>query len=154
MNELAVMVLRLCDGSYLEDQDMWNLSGIYRSVHLLLKPVAHISDLRVTATLDDNYSEGVLQAEVLCSQCLDGQVGLDLFDAQGLKVLSHRQRIGTALIDERGRYKDRTRVVLTVPSVQAWSAEIPNLYRLVVSLIDASGALLECEATDLSLIHI
>ena len=148
-NELAVMVLRLCDGSYLEDQDMWNLSGIYRSVHLLLKPVAHISDLRVTATLDDNYSEGVLQAEVLCSQCLDGQVGLDLFDAQGLKVLSHRQRIGTALIDERGRYKDRTRVVLTVPSVQAWSAEIPNLYRLVVSLIDASGALLECEATDI-----
>ncbi|MEE3018534.1 MAG: sugar-binding domain-containing protein, partial [Pseudomonadota bacterium] len=54
-NDLAVMVLRLCDGSYLEDQDMWNLSGIYRSVYLLSKPNTHLSDVRVTATLDEHY---------------------------------------------------------------------------------------------------
>ena len=64
-------------------------------------------------------------------------------------MLSHRQRIGTDLIDERGRYKDRAGVKLKVPSVQAWSAETPNLYRLVVSLFDEHGEFVECEASDI-----
>ena len=52
-NQIAVMVLRLCDGSYMEDQDMWNLSGIYRSVSLVTKPAQCVSDVRVTADLTD-----------------------------------------------------------------------------------------------------
>ena len=148
-NDLAVMVLRLCDGSYLEDQDMWNLSGIYRSVYLLSKPKTHISDFRVTATLDEHYAEGVLEVEVICNKVCRGEVDLALNDASGVTVLSHRQRIGTDLIDERGRYKDRTRVKLLVPSVQAWSAETPNLYHLVVSLFDEHGEFVECEANDI-----
>ena len=161
-NDLAVMVLRLCDGSYLEDQDMWNLSGIYRSVYLLSKPKTHLSDVRVTATLDEHYAEGVLEVEVICNQVCRGEVDLALIDASGATVLSHRQRIGTDLIDERGRYKDRAGLKLKVPSVQAWSAETPNLYRLVVSLFDEHGEFVECEASAigfrsveiLSLIHI
>ena len=148
-NDLAVMVLRLCDGSYLEDQDMWNLSGIYRSVYLLSKPKAHLSDVRVTATLDKNYAGGVLEVEMICNQVCQGDVDLALIDASGATVLSHRQRIGTDLIDERGRYKDRAGVKLKVPSVQAWSAETPNLYRLVVSLFDEHGEFVECEASDI-----
>ncbi len=148
-NDLAVMVLRLCDGSYLEDQDMWNLSGIYRSVYLLSKPNTHLSDVRVTATLDEHYAEGVLEVEVICNQVCRGEVDLALIDASGATVLSHRQRIGTDLIDERGRYKDRAGVKLKVPSVQAWSAETPNLYRLVVSLFDEHGEFVECEASDI-----
>ena len=148
-NDLAVMVLRLCDGSYLEDQDMWNLSGIYRSVYLLSKPKTHLSDVRVTATLDEHYAEGVLEVEVICDQVCRGEVDLALIDASGATVLSHRQRIGTDLIDERGRYKDRARLKLKVPSVQTWSAETPNLYRLVVSLFDEHGEFIECEASDI-----
>ena len=148
-NDLAVMVLRLCDGSYLEDQDMWNLSGIYRSVYLLSKPKAHLSDVRVTATLDKNYAGGVLEVEMICNQVFQGDVDLALIDASGATVLSHRQRIGNDLIDERGRYKDRAGVKLKVPSVQAWSAETPNLYRLVVSLFDEHGEFVECEASDI-----
>ncbi|MEE3096493.1 MAG: glycoside hydrolase family 2 TIM barrel-domain containing protein, partial [Pseudomonadota bacterium] len=148
-NDLAVMVLRLCDGSYLEDQDMWNLSGIYRSVYLLSKPNTHLSDVRVTATLDEHYVEGVLEVEVICSQVCRGEVDLALIDTLGATVLTHRQRIGTDLIDERGRYKDRARAKLKAPSVQAWSAETPNLYRLVVSLFDEHGEFVECEASDI-----
>ncbi|MBL6694481.1 MAG: beta-galactosidase [Luminiphilus sp.] len=148
-NDLAVMVFRLCDGSYLEDQDMWNLSGIYRSVYLLSKPKTHLSDVRVTATLDEHYAEGLLDVEVICSQVCRGEVDLALIDASEATVLSHRQRIGTDLIDERGRYKDRARAKLKVPSVQAWSAETPNLYRLVASFFDEHGEFVECEACDI-----
>ncbi len=146
-NDLAVMVLRLCDGSYLEDQDMWNLSGIYRSVYLLSKPTTHISDFRVTAALDEHRRGGVLDIEVCCNRVCRGEVELVLMDESETTVLSHRQRIGTDLIDERGRYKDRTRAKLRLPAIEAWSAEVPNLYRLVVSLFDEQGALVECEAS-------
>ncbi|PDH36980.1 MAG: beta-galactosidase [Halieaceae bacterium MED-G26] len=148
-NHLAVMVLRLCDGSYLEDQDMWNLSGIYRSVYLLSKPKTHIADFRVIATLDVHYTEGLLDVEVICNQANRGEVELTLLDASGTPVLTHRQGIGTDLIDERGRYKDRARATLALPRVKPWSAEVPNLYRLVVSLIDEKGALIDCEASDI-----
>ena len=63
-NVLSVMVMRFCDGSYLEGQDMWNLSGIYRSVSLLAKPLARISDFRVTAALDSHYLHGQLDLQV------------------------------------------------------------------------------------------
>ena len=61
-NVLSVMVMRFCDGSYLEGQDMWNLSGIYRSVSLLAKPLARISDFRVTAALDSHYLQAIRSA--------------------------------------------------------------------------------------------
>ena len=65
-NTLSVLVMRYSDGSYLEDQDMWNLSGIYRSVYLLTKPAAKILDLRVNAELDEHYQNGVLQLTGRC----------------------------------------------------------------------------------------
>lgn len=145
-NQLAVMVLRLCDGSYLEDQDMWNLSGIYRSVHLLFKPRIHITDLRVTATLDEHYQAGILKVEVLCNRPHSGRTQVCLLDQNGVQVLCHEQPIGTPAVDERGRYKDRVHMALEVPSVSPWSAERPTLYRLVVSLLDSEGELSECEA--------
>lgn len=59
-NRLAVMVLRWCDGSYLEDQDMWRMSGIFRDVSLLHKPAAHLSDVRITTPLHDSFTRGEL----------------------------------------------------------------------------------------------
>ena len=62
---------------------MWNLSGIYRSVYLLSKPKTHLSDVRVTATLDEHCAEGVLEVEVIFSQVCRGEVELALNDASG-----------------------------------------------------------------------
>ena len=59
-NRLAVMVLRWCDGNYLEDQDMWRMSGIFRDVSLLHKPAAHLSDVRITTPLHDHFTRGEL----------------------------------------------------------------------------------------------
>ena len=61
-NRLAVMVLRWCDGSYLEDQDMWRMSGIFRDVTLLHKPETRISDYRITTRLNNDFSAAELAA--------------------------------------------------------------------------------------------
>ena len=148
-NQLAVLVLRLCDGSYLEDQDMWNLSGIYRNVDLLFKPKLHISDLRVTAGLDAQYQTGKLNFEVICSQNNSGAIQLVLFDHHQKEVFRHQQEIGTGLIDERGCYSDRVRGEFEIQNVAPWSAELPSIYRLVANLIDKDGTLLESEAANI-----
>ena len=62
-NRLAVLVLRWSDGSYLEDQDMWRMSGIFRSVSLLHKPTRHLMDIRVTPELDACYRDARLKVE-------------------------------------------------------------------------------------------
>jgi len=147
-NTLSVMVMRLCDGSYLEDQDMWNLSGIYRNVYLLFKPLLHITDLRLTATLDEHYKEGILDVTVLCNQTHAAEVMLTLYDDSEQMVINQSHPLRTDLVDERGRYKDRMHTQLTLPDVQPWSAEAPYLYRLVVTLINTSGEPLEHEAAN------
>jgi beta-galactosidase len=60
-NRLAVMVLRWCDGSYLEDQDMWRMSGIFRDVTLLHKPETRIADYQVVTALNEEFDRAKLQ---------------------------------------------------------------------------------------------
>ena len=67
-NQLSVMVIRWSDGSYLEDQDMWWLSGIYRSVRLLNKPAVRFDDIRITPDLDDRYENGSLTVVADCTR--------------------------------------------------------------------------------------
>ena len=59
-NHLAVQVFRWCDGSYLEDQDMWRLSGIFRDVYLLARPQVSLRDFAVRTELDDDYRNAQL----------------------------------------------------------------------------------------------
>jgi len=159
-NTIAVMVLRWCDGSYLEDQDMWWLSGIYRSVSLLNKPLRHFSDVRITPDLDRDYCHGSLDivvygavAQSLADNVQDNPwarsaVRANLYLGDTL-VVSTTQAMGSANIDERGGYRDRCHIALNVKQPRQWSAEIPNLYRLTLTLLDtASNKLLEVEAFD------
>ncbi len=150
-NTLSVLVMRYSDGSYLEDQDMWNLSGIYRSVYLLTKPAAKILDLRVNAELDEHYQDGVLQLRVDVEEAKGCRIGVALYapgpdDAAAIVKETHS--LGTRQIDERGAYSDRCELLIQVPTPQPWSAECPNLYRLTVSLLDIEGQVIECEACD------
>ena len=150
-NVLSVMVMRFCDGSYLEGQDMWNLSGIYRSVSLLAKPLARISDFRVTAALDSHYLHGQLDLQVDVEGARGCRIATALYqgdDAASEPLLRHVYEIGTQQIDEKGAYVDRTYISIPVTEPQPWSAECPNLYRLTVSLLDVDGHIIECEACD------
>ena len=145
-NLLAVEMYRWSDGSYLEDQDFWRLSGIERPVYLYATPKIHIRDFSVTAGLDSAYHDGLLQVAVQLrnyrSTAIDGwHVTVDLLDAAGASALPRgplirRARVaagaGTALdLGER------------VPAPRRWTAETPNLYTLLITLADQRDSTIE-----------
>ncbi|SUI82909.1 Beta-galactosidase [Serratia quinivorans] len=146
-NRLAVMVLRWCDGSYLEDQDMWRMSGIFRDVSLLHKPATHLSDIRITTPLYDSFRRGELVAEVHINQPAQHRVQLQLW-RDGQLVGEKTQAFGSEIIDERGAYEDRTTLRLPMEQPALWSAETPTLYRATVTLLSPEGKIIEVEAYD------
>jgi beta-galactosidase len=141
-NELAVEVYRWCDGSYLEDQDMWRLSGIERDVFLYALPSVHIWDYRIKSNLTENYKDGDFKLTVK----LGGENEID-------KNLS----IEINLIDDDGNsiYKKEERTVenainfqKTIKSPRKWSAEKPNLYKLLITLKNPKGDVLQALSHD------
>ncbi|WP_312456869.1 beta-galactosidase [Pseudescherichia sp.] len=150
-NRLAVMVLRWCDGSYLEDQDMWRMSGIFRDVVLLHKPATHISDFRVETALNADFNHARISTTVqLAGEFTDCRVAVTLWRGEE-QIASAAQRPGSAIVDERGAWAERLCVDLAVDKPDLWSAEMPHLYRLTVALLDAEGTLLEAEACDVGI---
>ncbi|MBV27922.1 MAG: beta-galactosidase [Gammaproteobacteria bacterium] len=151
-NTLKLVVLRFCDGSYLEDQDMWNLSGIFRSVVLLLKPKQQISDLRVTAGMDDRYADGTLDVTVSTTNARGCRLSFALHaiaDLEHSLIDPSVHALGTRQIDEKGAYAERCRATFHVSSPQPWSAEQPSLYRLTATLLSADDEVIEVEACDI-----
>ncbi|WP_421352768.1 beta-galactosidase [Aeromonas sp. 604443] len=146
-NRLAVLVLRWSDGSYLEDQDMWWLSGIFRSVSLLHKPSRHLMDMRVTPELDACYRDGRLKIALQVANGAGLSVEANLYDGSE-RVAALHQPIGTQTIDEKGAYDDRAECWLDVVAPRKWSAETPHLYRLTLTLLDEQGQVIESEACD------
>ncbi|TKU06452.1 beta-galactosidase [Citrobacter sp. wls828] len=148
-NRLAVMVLRWSDGSYLEDQDMWRMSGIFRDVSLLHKPTTQIRDLRINTRFNDDFSRATLAVEVRVAgnASEDLRVALQLWEGETLTAET-TSPLGSEIIDERGAYHDRVTLRLNVEKPALWSAEAPNLYRAVVQLHTADGTLIEAEACD------
>jgi beta-galactosidase len=142
-NLLAVEVYRWSDASYLEDQDFWRLSGIFRDVTLWSAGPLHVADLEVHTDLDPAYRDADLriEARVRNSGAAATAVGVRaaLFDAQGMEV-------GRATA-ESGRVADgRTETVALAYRIAAprkWSAESPYLYTVVLSLIDDRGQVVE-----------
>lgn len=148
-NRLAVMVLRWSDGSYLEDQDMWRMSGIFRDVALLHKPHTQIADFRLVTHLSEDFTRASLETLVVVKGDAhsDSQVCVQLWK-DSHPVCEHQQILGGEIVDERGAYSDRTTLRMPIEQPQLWSAEAPNLYRLVVVLKDSAGTVLEAEACD------
>jgi hypothetical protein len=108
------MVMRWSAGSWLEDQDMWRMSGIFRSVWLLNKPKQHLSDVQISPQLDALYRDGELQVNLAISAADEQLAGLEaevsLWDGEQL-VARQRQRPGSAPVDERGHYAERATLV-------------------------------------------
>jgi beta-galactosidase len=143
-NVLAVRVYRFCDGSYLEDQDMWRMSGIHRDVFLFATPAVHIRDFRVSTTFEAQLHTATLavSADVRnygANEC-DIQAVLRLFDASGMEVLP-RALPGTAEIAGGG--ESHLELSRPVPGARKWSAETPYLYTAVLLLLDSAGNTVE-----------
>ena len=150
-NRLAVMVLRWSDGSYLEDQDMWRMSGIFRDVTLLHKPATQLADVQIETALSPEYLRGDLRVSVKIDagtrQLAQCRLRVSLWRGESC-IVEQEQAPGSAIIDERGHYPERALLILPVHQPLLWSAETPHLYRAVVSLLDENGMLLEAEAYD------
>jgi len=141
-NLVAVENLRWCDGSYLEDQDFWRLSGIFRDVYLWSPPVQHLRDVEVRADLDPATGDGSLELTATVEDAGDRAVGVTvegmLESATGAVLARPRIQLRTT----PGR--DAVAAVRTsVSRPLPWTAETPNLHLLLVSLKDERGETLE-----------
>ena len=136
-NLIAMQIMRWCDGSWNEDQDFWRLCGIARECYLYARPKAHIEDLFITPDLVNNYKDGVLRGKIDLVNGKGKTVKMRLTDAKGKEVLSQSV---TALDNGPITFDYQTG---ELANIKAWSAEIPNLYNLYVSLYDGDK-LLEC----------
>ncbi len=143
-NKLAVEVYRWSDGSYLECQDFWRISGIERDVFLYAIPKVHIRDYFARATLDETYTEGILDldVEIFNKELLNTgkQFSLEarVYDAQ-------KKLFKTASFDFVQEENPITilKNKLMLGKVKAWNAEEPNLYALVLQLKDHRGKVIE-----------
>lgn len=135
-NTLSVEVYRWNDGSYLEDQDFWRMSGIQRTVFLHARPKTYIADFFARAGLENNYKDGNLDLEVLLSSKLnDGSeylVEASLYD-NNQKIFN--EQLNTRLNDN----KSLVLFSKKFPGIKKWTAETPYLYTLVITLKDKSG---------------
>ncbi|MFW5756832.1 MAG: glycoside hydrolase family 2 TIM barrel-domain containing protein, partial [Tangfeifania sp.] len=144
-NDLSVQVLRFSDGSYLENQDMWRLSGIYRDVKLYAQPKTYIHDFYVTTDLDENYEDAelVIEADIQNknAETLIVSIEGDVLDENGNSILNNGMQPMNARID--GNSMKKLTLSSLVGNPKKWSAEFPNLYTLLIQLKNENGETIE-----------
>ncbi|WP_337098308.1 glycoside hydrolase family 2 TIM barrel-domain containing protein [Paenibacillus sp. YIM B09110] len=144
-NKLAVEVYRWSDASWLEDQDFWRMSGIFRDVYLYTTPDVHIYDFFVRTQLDEQYrdAELVIDAKLLDYYARDAAnvtVEAVLYDAAGQPVLAEPLTVSISTIGEQLK---EIQLGASLSNPLKWSAEQPNLYTLLLCLKNEVGELLE-----------
>jgi len=144
-NQLAVQVFQWSDGSYLEDQDMWRLSGIFRDVYLVGNAWVHVQDVRIRTLLDANYRDALLDVQVkIGNRAGESAAGFALMarllDGAGERVFDHslQAALGLAAGEE---VIAGAQVAVQAPRL--WSAEEPNLYHLLLTLSGPGGDVVE-----------
>ncbi|MGO4770488.1 glycoside hydrolase family 2 TIM barrel-domain containing protein [Flavobacterium sp. W22_SRS_FK3] len=148
-NNLAVEVYRWSDGSYLEDQDFWRLSGIDRSVYMYSTNDIRISDFFAKPDLDSNYKNGSLNIDVslknLATVSINNQnLEAKLVNASGATIFTKELKVNFEA--------DKTQSVnffQKVANPKLWSNESPNLYTLLLTLKNEKGAIIETVSTQI-----
>ncbi|MBN8854537.1 MAG: DUF4981 domain-containing protein [Sphingobacteriales bacterium] len=141
-NTVSVQVFRFSDGTYLEGQDMWKLSGIERDVYLIARPGLFVRDYFVRAGLDADYRDGLLDLDVELDhlpalQERGGSVRVSLLDNPDVPLCRQTGRIG-----EGSHLHFQTKI----PQVRKWNAEHPELYTLLIEQLDRRGRTVEAVA--------
>ena len=151
-NLLALQVMRFAESTYLEDQDYWYLSGIYRSVWLVAKPKLRISDYFIKAlpNLPIELGGGKFSADVSVSRVngfADCSVEAYIFDVNGAEIAK-----GNAKPMPSAQYRmdavptsNTARININLPKIDLWSPESPVLYKAVFALISPDGEVLDVE---------
>jgi beta-galactosidase len=148
-NVLAVEVYRWCDGSYLEDQDFWRMSGIFRNVELVARPFVQIRDFYAQPILDAAYRDATLKLNVKVRNTTQKNEAVSL-EAK-LIDLNHTaigKPFGTkTTVAAQG--ESSLNLTQAVANPKKWSAEEPNLYQLLLTLKDATGRVIEVTRCDI-----
>ena len=148
-NLVALQVYRWSDGSYLECQDMWRISGIEREVYLYSTPQLDLRDFKIISTLENDFKDGRLQLSAnIFNYRKDSNTYHSRPDTVSLTVTlkDHEGKVifdSTAQTSVLGNYHATLQFNALIPSVKAWSAEIPNLYLLNMVLKDKQGKIIE-----------
>lgn len=137
-NQLSVRVYRWCDGSYLEGQDMWHLSGIHRDVYLVATPKVFVSDHYITSSLSSDATSGSMSVKLTVDNrntvSTTKTLQVSLLDADDNQIATGTQTYsGTAKAE-------KTVTLNSLSNLHPWSAEDPYLYTVVVSQKDENGA--------------
>lgn len=135
VNQIAVEVYRWSDASYLEDQDFWRLSGIFRDVYLWKSQSVRLHNFQAIPDYDPAGGHGSLDLEVALSP--SAQVRAELMDPADNSVL-----LNTVLHGKNGKAS----VLFELENARPWSAEQPNLYPLLLTIMDAAGSVQEAVA--------
>ena len=146
-NQVALEVYRWSDGSYLEDQDFWRLSGIDRDVYLYSTDNIRIADFFASPDLDASYKNGSLSVDVkLQNKNLVSKnnqtVEAKLLDKNGTVLFAKEMKINV-----KAGATESVTFMQNVESPKLWSTETPNLYTLLLSLKDEYGKLIETVGT-------
>ena len=123
-NLFAMQIYRWCDGSYLEDQDFWRLSGIGRDCYMYARDKRRIEDVKITPDLDEHYVNGSIDVNVSVTKGVKS-IALSLADSDGRVVAERLCPVANGVVQCR----------MDVSSPKKWSAEQPNLYRLSVTAL-------------------
>jgi beta-galactosidase len=145
-NTIAIQIFRWTDGSYLECQDFWRISGIERSVYIYAQPKLRIKDFEVVSNLDGAYKNGLLDLDIVIENHLSknkkSQVVFKLYDSGEKLIVSKSSELAVFKNNE-----NQINFQATIENVKQWSAEHPNLYTLVIELKDKKGNRIESTAS-------
>ncbi len=143
-NTIALQVMRFADSTYLEDQDYWYLSGVFRSVYLFAKPKTRLIDWKVDAISDSHYPFGTVKTDISINRFngfADYQIKVDVLNNSGELLATQ-----TTSIQPQAEYRMKEkptsttgRVEIKIENIEQWNPENPVLYRLVITLLNPDG---------------
>ncbi|MFN8254561.1 MAG: glycoside hydrolase family 2 TIM barrel-domain containing protein [Bacteroidales bacterium] len=145
-NLISLEVRRWTDASYLECQDFWRLSGITRDCYVYARPQVHLFDFFANSLLENNYKDGVLNLNVQAwnestEACGKYKIQVQLFNEMETEI--YKEKKATEGLQRKGFSKTELNFYHVFPNVKTWTAEIPNLYRLQIKLLNDKDQELE-----------
>ncbi|KMY48424.1 glycoside hydrolase family 2 TIM barrel-domain containing protein [Peribacillus loiseleuriae] len=132
-NRISVRVYQWAESSYIEDQDMWWLSGIFRDVYIVSKPTTHIQDVFVNSSLENDFQDGRFDFELaLLGEYKGHQVAVEIQE-NGTVIAEQHQSIDSQVVTG----------TIHIERVKQWNAETPFLYGVVITLLNPTGEVVE-----------
>lgn len=139
-NNISVQVIRFSDGSYLEGQDMWHMSGIHRDVYLYATPKTYVQDHFITDDLAEPYQSANLNVAFTLAnpdgKAVSKKLRVRVINPEGEQVAEQTESIA---FDEGEENLEHNVVIPGLDNLQLWTSEYPNLYTIEIAQLSDGG---------------